>query len=120
MNKKIFQTLIVVFLFLAVAACSSATPVTQTPFVPTVIIEVNPTTSQNGIPLTEAEVPRVGLEDTLAAIQSGAAVVVDVRSAQAYAASHIAGAVSIPLAEIERNPTGLDLDRDQWIITYCT
>jgi phage shock protein E len=72
------------------------------------------------VPLTEAEVPRVSLEEALTAIQSGEAVVVDVRSPEAYAASHIAGAISVPLDEIESNPAGLDLDKDQWIITYCT
>jgi rhodanese-related sulfurtransferase len=36
------------------------------------------------------------------------------------AASHIPGALSIPLAEIESNPAGLNLDKAKWIITYCT
>jgi phage shock protein E len=44
---------------------------------------------------------------------------VDVRSAQQYAASHVKGAISIPLDEIDANPTGLKLEKDQWIITYC-
>ena len=62
----------------------------------------------------------MSLEESIAAMQSGEAVIVDVRSAQAYQASHIPGAVSIPLGEIETNPTGLNLDKDKWIITYCT
>ena len=103
-KAKIF--LIMAFLALTIAACSSAGS-TDAP-------------SQEGIPRTEAEVPRVSLEETLAAIESGVAVIVDVRSAEAYAASHIPGAISIPLPEIETNPTGLNLEKDQWIITYCT
>ncbi|HJS17139.1 MAG TPA: rhodanese-like domain-containing protein, partial [Anaerolineales bacterium] len=74
----------------------------------------------DGLPATEAEVSRVSLEETLAALQSGEAIVVDVRGSDAYQASHVAGAISIPLGEIETNPSGLDLDKDQWIITYCT
>jgi rhodanese-related sulfurtransferase len=88
--------------------------------VPTVVIGNTPTPSQNGLLQTEAEVPRVPLDDAVAAIQSGEAVVVDVRGAQAYQASHIPGALSIPLADIETNPSGINLDKDKWIITYCT
>jgi rhodanese-related sulfurtransferase len=72
------------------------------------------------LPATEAEVPRVSLQDARAAIESGEAVVVDVRSDAAYAVSHIPGAINIPLGEIESNPTGLTLDKEKWIITYCT
>lgn len=111
-KAKLF--LIMAVLALTIASCNPAASTEEPQFAPTAIIE------QNGIPRTEAEVPRVSLEETLAAIQSGKAVVVDVRSAEAYAASHIAGAISIPLSEIETNPTGLELDKDQWIITYCT
>ena len=78
------------------------------------------TTSQDGVPASEAAVPRVTLEETLAALESGEAIVVDVRGPEAYQESHIAGAISVPLGEIETNPTGLDLDKEQWIITYCT
>jgi len=45
---------------------------------------------------------------------------VDVRSKEAYEASHIAGALFVPLGEFESNIAGLDLDKEQWIITYCT
>lgn len=120
MDKKTSLLLIITFLFLAVPACNFIAPTDEPQLAPTLIIEQNATPSQDGIPLTEAEVPRVPLEEALTAIQSGAAVVVDVRSAEAYAASHIAGAISVPLDEIESNPAGLDLDKDQWIITYCT
>jgi 3-mercaptopyruvate sulfurtransferase SseA len=99
----------------------SCSPATQEPVVvPTVVSEATSESSQTGIPQTEADVPRVSVEDAVAAIQSGKAVVVDVRSAQAYQASHIPGALSIPLAEIEANPTGVNLDKAKWIITYCT
>lgn len=86
----------------------------------TSVVEPTSATQPNHVPLTEAEVPRVPLEQAKAAIDSGAAIVVDVRPAESYQASHIPGAISIPLAEIEANPTGLKLDKNQWIITYCT
>ena len=61
------------------------------------------------------------VEEALAALNSGAAVFVDVRSTESFVcASGIAGALSMPLNWIESTPTNLPLDKDQWIITYCT
>lgn len=78
------------------------------------------TSSGERLPLSEAEVPRVSVEEAKAALDNNAAVIVDVRNSSAFEASHVSGAVSIPLSEIESNPAGLKLEKDQWIITYCT
>ena len=89
--------------------------------VPTKIIEPVPTQPQNtNLPQTEGEVPRVSVEEAKAALDSGAAIIVDVRSPAAYEHNHVAGALSIPLGTIEQDPTNLKLDKAQWIITYCT
>lgn len=104
----------------SIAACSSATPTSPPEFAPTIVLEESPAATQDGLPRSDAEVPRVTVEETLAAIESGEAVVVDVRSPESYQVSHIPGALSIPLAEIETNPAGLALEKEQWIITYCT
>jgi len=85
-----------------------------------VIVEPTFPPTQSNAPLSEASVPRVSIEETRVALAAGAAIIVDVRSPSAYELSHIQGAINIPLGEIETNPTGLDLDKDQWIITYCT
>jgi len=69
---------------------------------------------------TEDAVPRVTIEEAKSAFDNGKAIIVDVRSAESYAAGHAAGAISIPLAEFENNIEDLSLDKDQWIITYCT
>jgi 3-mercaptopyruvate sulfurtransferase SseA len=64
------------------------------------------------------EIERVAPEVAYSAFTAGAAVIVDVRNAGAYAESHIPGALSIPLDEL---PGRLDeFELDQWIITYCT
>jgi hypothetical protein len=105
-GKKFIFLAITILLF--VPACS--TQPTQIPPVPT----------SAPLPLTEREVPRVTVDEAKAALASGAAVMVDVRSAQAFAVSHIAEAIHLQLGEIETNPTGLNLPTDQWIITYCT
>jgi 3-mercaptopyruvate sulfurtransferase SseA len=98
--------LLLLFVFGA-AACGTPAP-------------VPPTATATRLPLTEADVPRISVKDAKAALDSGEAVIVDVRSIAAYAESHVAGARNIPLANIERNPAGVSLDKDRWIITYCT
>lgn len=67
---------------------------------------------------TYPEIPRVPLDGAKAAFDSASAIIVDVRSAEAYQASHIAVAINIPLAELESRTA--ELDPKQWIITYCT
>ena len=106
-------------LLLAGLACNFVAPTESTPPPLTVIVEpTNP--SQGNVLQSEDQVPRIPVEQAFAAVQSGAAVMVDVRSTQAYDISHAAGAISIPLFDIENDPNGLPLDKDQWIITYCT
>jgi rhodanese-related sulfurtransferase len=55
-----------------------------------------------------------------AAVESGDAVIVDVRGPDAYARSHITGALEVSLGVIQTDPTNLPLDKNKWIITYCT
>jgi hypothetical protein len=74
-------------------------------------------------PLAQAEipddgVPRVSVGDAKTAYDLNQAVFVDVRDAVFYRESRIAGAVSIPLSELESRLN--ELDREDWIITYCT
>ena len=74
-----------------------------------------------GTPVNEIpfpEIDRVGLEAARAAQADGSAVIVDVRDPSSYAASHIPGAVSLPLAELDQRLG--ELDPQAWIITYCT
>jgi 3-mercaptopyruvate sulfurtransferase SseA len=77
--------------------------------------------SQTVLLRSEDEVPRISVRDAKAALDSGAAVIVDVRSAESFAASRVAGAISIPLQNFEGSGIqNLSLEKDQWIITYCT
>ncbi len=46
------------------------------------------------------------------------AQLVEVLPAEEYAAEHIAGAVNIPLKELDRRTAG-QLDRDRPVIVYC-
>lgn len=117
-RQKLFSVLAGLMVLLAACAPAAQTQPGPAPTVP-VTIEPSPTLA-GGVPQTEADVPRVSVEDTIAAVQSGEAIVVDVRSVQGFQASHIPGALSIPLFDIESNPGGVGLDKEKWIITYCT
>lgn len=64
------------------------------------------------------EIQRVSIDETKAALDSGSALVVDVRSAEAYQGNHISGAINIPLEELDSRLG--ELDQAEWIITYCT
>src|SRR4030065_2168762 len=67
-------------------------------------------------PASVEQVERVSLDDAKAAFDSGAVVVLDVRASSSYEASHIIGAVSIPLNDL---PTRMgELDPASWIIPY--
>ncbi|MFN8384558.1 MAG: rhodanese-like domain-containing protein [Anaerolineales bacterium] len=110
-------------LVLAALACNAALPQAAEPTaIPTQAQLQNNITPQANlqIPQTEADVPRIKVEDAKAALDSGQAILLDVRSADSYKAGHAVGARSIPLENFENNIGGLSLDKNQWIITYCT
>jgi 3-mercaptopyruvate sulfurtransferase SseA len=69
-------------------------------------------------PATVQEVPRVTLSDAKAALEAGTAVFVDVRDSSSYNRSHIPGAVNIPVSDLTNHLS--ELNRSDWIITYCT
>ena len=63
-------------------------------------------------------VPRIFPDEAEALLRHGEAIAIDVRSPEAYVAGHIAGALSIPLAELE--PRLARVPRDRVLIFYCT
>lgn len=105
-------------LILATLACNALSPTAQP--TPVIILEPgNPSTPSN-LPATEDDVPRVSIEEAYTAYLAGAATIVDVRNRESFAERHVVGALSIPLDEFEINIAGVNLDKEQWIITYCT
>ena len=99
---------------------SVPTPVQTQTLIPTQITEPVSTQPPANLPETDAEVPRVPADQAKAAFDSGDAVIVDVRGADAYARSHITGALEVSLSAIQTDPANLPLDKNKWIITYCT
>ncbi len=61
---------------------------------------------------------RVTPAEVRAAMESGRAVIVDVRGEGSYEAGHVRGALSIPFNEILSRLD--ELPRDKTIITYCS
>jgi hypothetical protein len=118
--EKIKHFLLIVLVIIITSACSAQQTQSAPTSAPTTIIEPGSTQPSGNLPLTEGDVPRLTVEEAKAALESGAAVIVDVRDPAQYEKSHVAGATSIWLDDIEANPTGVNLDQDQWIITYCT
>ena len=118
------KTLLVISLplLLATAACNSALPQTESTTEPAIqAISTQPQTQgQADLPQTEDDVPRITVEEAKLAHDNGEAVIVDVRSSESYAAGHAAGAINIPLDQFENHIETLSLDKNQWIITYCT
>lgn len=109
--SKIRTFIVISVLLLLTLACNALIPLPDSNGQPS---------STADLPLTEDDVPRVSAEDAKAAFDEGTAVIVDVRSRASYEAAHAAGALSIPLNEFENNIGGIDLPKEQWIITYCT
>lgn len=59
----------------------------------------------------------VNREALLERVREGTVTVLDVRPVEEYKAGHIAGAISLPLKELERRLS--NLPRDQEIVAYC-
>ena len=102
------------------SACSAQPTQVQPTLAPTQVIESGHGITSAELPATDADVPRISVEAAKEAFDRGLAIIVDVRHPNNFQESHIEGAISVPLLQIERDLTSLTLDREQWIITYCT
>jgi hypothetical protein len=69
--------------------------------------------------LLKRPVPRISPEDLKGRLDNGESIlIVDVRSVNAFKVEHIAGAISVPLKQVESRLDEFPLDRD--IVLYCT
>jgi hypothetical protein len=103
---------VVVVGLLAVVALSRPKPATTRP----AASQSAAIAPQQDIPYPD--VPRISPVDAKAQLDSGQAVVVDVRGDPYYQAAHVAGAVSIPLTQIEAGQH--ELPKNAEIVLYCT
>ena len=103
---------VLALVFAAIRASNRTAPVPAS--VPTV-------TAPPAVPTpapSEASVRRIEPQELQTLLGRGAVTVIDVRDADSYVASHIAGSLHIPLSRIEGEIAYLP--RDKPIVTYCT
>ncbi|MAT42736.1 MAG: hypothetical protein CL609_10365 [Anaerolineaceae bacterium] len=111
MKKKAYLPIVLIFLGIVMLASA-------------IVLGAQPkNTSPSSQPLaaeeeTFPEIPRVSLDDALAAYKSSEAVFIDVRDSSSYAQAHVPNALSYPLAQLGNQYK--ELDPNAWIITYCT
>ena len=75
--------------------------------------------SENPVPISVSEVPRISVEELKERLDNGEEiVVVDTRSTTSYDIKHIPGAISMPSINIESPLDELPLDQE--IVLYCT
>lgn len=114
------NSLALIILAYILAACTAPSTPVQPTAVRTQAVEPAISAEAEHLPQSELEVPRIAVEEARLAVESGEAILVDVRAPGAFEASHIAGAISVPLGQIERDLSEIPLEKEQWIITYCT
>jgi 3-mercaptopyruvate sulfurtransferase SseA len=81
-----------------------------------------PSAKPSAAPAAPAEpadgIKRMTLEEARAAVEKGAAVIIDVRDAESYKANHIKGSINIPYADIGNRIK--DLPKDKTAVFYCS
>ena len=68
--------------------------------------------------VSSADMPRITVQELKAKLDADQAVVFDARVQPAYAQKHIAGAISMPQAEVAARLT--ELPTDKLAVFYCT
>ena len=80
---------------------------------------IQPSSDEHSQSPEKAGVRRIAAEEAAMLVQTGDAIIVDVRSKEAYEAEHIKGAVHIPYGELAARARK-ELTPTRWIIPYCT
>ena len=71
-----------------------------------------------GTPLPQVEIPRVGVAELQSEIQAGKApMIIDLRDPSEYQSYHLAGAVNIPLDEVEKRVAEIPASSD--VVLAC-
>lgn len=98
----------------ASTATAVTTAETTAAVTPTVDLDAPPT-----VEMTEDRVPRITAESLKAKLDAGQdVVIVDSRSLENFREKHIAGALSMPLLEVDLRYQ--ELPKDKAIVLYCT
>jgi 3-mercaptopyruvate sulfurtransferase SseA len=108
-----FFLILVTSLLISCGVSSVSVAPTATPEPPT------PAPTEDQIPTSYSEVPRISPEELKERLDNGEAIlVVDVRGAADFEFWHIAGAISVPSYDVESRLD--ELPRDKELVLYCT
>ncbi len=66
-----------------------------------------------------SDVPDISREELVAGLRAGHFTLIDVLSPESFAASHIPGAINLPVADVRTRAAEVVADRDRAIIVYC-
>lgn len=111
----------------ATATTSTMTTATTAPTAPTATAAPstdlsprisNAPTTPTAATATPESATRISVNEAKQRIASGQAVVVDVRTAEAYRENHIPGAINIPYDQLKTRAG--ELPKDKYLVTYCT
>jgi rhodanese-related sulfurtransferase len=69
--------------------------------------------------MAQVEAATVSRVELIDALRRGRAVLVDVLSPESFAASHIPGAINLPVVDIPRRAADLLPDKRAAIVVYC-
>lgn len=104
---------------LLLASCGSENPTPAPAEESDVVVTSTEPATENQVPTTSSEVPRITVEELKERLDNGEAIVVaDTRPPSSFDAGHIAGAISVPVTEVTAHLD--ELPRDQEIVLYCT
>jgi rhodanese-related sulfurtransferase len=67
---------------------------------------------------SDADVPRISVQEAKMDYDSGTAIIIDSRDANSYGQEHIAGSINIPSGSADADYT--DIPKDKKIIVYCS
>jgi rhodanese-related sulfurtransferase len=66
-----------------------------------------------------AEAPEISRDEIVRRLHDPTLTLIDVLPLEAYAAEHIPGAISLPLAQLEERAPVMLSDRNADLVTYC-
>jgi 3-mercaptopyruvate sulfurtransferase SseA len=78
----------------------------------------SPAAARQDVPTSPDQAPRMDAAEVKRLVEKGEAVLVDVRSKEAWDAGHAEGAVHVPVDDIANRMK--DLPKDKLIAAYCT
>ena len=111
MRKKKNSTLLPILLFIGVLALSVGGLILTQNLRKAEIRDPQQYTNQD-------DIPRVSIQEAYQAMLNGEAVLVDTRSGAEFFKQHTAGAINLPIDQIESRLA--ELDPGIWYLTYCT